>query len=472
MTPMIVRGVPRSLQKDAWWMAADSQTGVGRSEAVTPRPWWILVLLVAVVDVLALRTALGLGFVIAILSVGAATHWALRETVSTRRALVAWAVLGVSVIPAIDLVQFLSFVISIAGLLFFAGILSGPRWVRAAIRIPFWGAAQSLRDVRAAELRGPSKSLVLDWLLSVGIGAVFLMLLVFANPLVETWFTQFNYDNVPSFDRAIMWVIVAALIWPMLRLAQMNLHKQLATAPIKHTSVAYVNKRSVLRALIVFNVIFAVQSLLDIGYLWGGVRLPDGMNYATYAHRGAYPLMVTALLAGGFALVAQPWLDGRFMRGLFLVWVAQTVLLVVSSILRLDLYVGVYGMTHLRFAAFVWMSVVALGLIVLVIQIVQRQSTRWMLIRAFGIGAFAVYICSLVNVTGYVARHHLTVGPLDEYYVCSLDGAAMVEIARHADGMCDVFAQHLDAPQGLRDWGFRNARLRRSLALTKSEPNL
>ena len=52
-----------------------------------------------------------------------------------------------------------------------------------------------------------------------------------------------------------------------------------------------------------FNALFAVQTVLDLTYLWGGVALPDGMTYATYAHRGAYPLIVTALLAAGFVLV-------------------------------------------------------------------------------------------------------------------------------------------------------------------------
>lgn len=33
MTPMTVRGLPRSLSKDAWWIAADSQSGVGRAFA-------------------------------------------------------------------------------------------------------------------------------------------------------------------------------------------------------------------------------------------------------------------------------------------------------------------------------------------------------------------------------------------------------------------------------------------------------
>ena len=64
-------------------------------------------------------------------------------------------------------------------------------------------------------------------------------------------------------------------------------------------------KAAILRSLIVFNLMFAVQTMLDAAYLWGGVALPDGMSYASYAHRGAYPLIVTALLAAGFVLVAM-----------------------------------------------------------------------------------------------------------------------------------------------------------------------
>ena len=45
----------------------------------------------------------------------------------------------------------------------------------------------------------------------------------------------------------------------------------------------------------VFNALFAVQSVSDLAYLWGGMRLPEGLSYADYAHRGAYPLIVTAL---------------------------------------------------------------------------------------------------------------------------------------------------------------------------------
>ncbi|MDG1377436.1 MAG: DUF4173 domain-containing protein [Yoonia sp.] len=467
MTPMTVRGLPRSLSKDAWWIAADSQSGVGRGGVVPSRPWWLLELVVALVDACLFHSHLGLGFVAAIFSVAAAAHFVLRRDVSSLRALVAWAVLIAALLPAVDLVQWLSFALAFIGLAVFAGLISGPRWGQAARRLLAHGLGQWVRDMRAAELRGPSRRLVLDWAMPVVVGVVFVGLMATANPLVENWMSQFDLRQGPDIERVIFWAVVALIAWPFLRLAQMNLHFVSVKSARKPVSVAYLNPRSVLRALIVFNVIFAVQTVMDLGYLWGGVRLPEGMTYANYAHRGAYPLMVTALLAGAFALAAQPWLDSRKMRVLLLVWVGQTVMLVISSILRLDLYVDVYGLTLMRFAAFIWMSVVALGLIVLVMQTVQRQSTGWMLTRAFG----AVYLCLLVNVSGFVARHQLTVGPLDAGYVCSLRDGAAVEVARFAPDLCidRYYDLTVYPPQGWRDWGFRNARLRRSLDVIKAE---
>ncbi len=51
------------------------------------------------------------------------------------------------------------------------------------------------------------------------------------------------------------------------------------------------------------------------------------MSYAEYAHRGAYPLVFTALLAGVFVLVSfRPGgaaQRSRWARGLVQLWIAQ-----------------------------------------------------------------------------------------------------------------------------------------------------
>ncbi len=60
--------------------------------------------------------------------------------------------------------------------------------------------------------------------------------------------------------------------------------------------------------------------------------------------------------------------QSKVIRPLVYLWVAQNVMLVISSILRLDLYVQTYLLTYWRVAAFIWMLLVAAGLLFIVAQ--------------------------------------------------------------------------------------------------------
>ena len=151
-------------------------------------------------------------------------------------------------------------------------------------------------------------------------------------------------------------------------------------SPADAGSVDFLGIATILRSLILFNLLFAVQTILDVIYLWGNAALPADITYAAYAHRGAYPLIVTALLAAGFVLIAMkpggPAEQSTVIRPLVYLWVAQNVMLVISSILRLDLYVQIYLLTYWRIAAFVWMLLVAIGLVLIVARIALRRSDR------------------------------------------------------------------------------------------------
>ncbi len=467
---MVVRGVPARLAKDGWWLDDE-----------TPRPKWmlggLLGLCVVLADQMLWSRVPGLGFVVWVLAIGIAVHVTLWADITKERGLRAWALLLVALVPAVDLVQFTSAMIALAGLLGFAAYMVLGRWdapviVRAMLRLPMAGAVRVAVDALALRISVPSgstlRAVVFDWGLPLGIGAVFIGLMIFANPLLDRWLLELTrFERGMSWDdfvRMLFWVLIACAVWPFLRLTDMaeTLCKTpVARAPMRSTGL--LNARSVIRALVVFNLIFAVQSLLDIGYLWGGVTLPEGMTYATYAHRGAYPLMLTALLAGLFALMSGPLLQERsLVRGLMYLWVGQTVLLVLSSILRLDLYVDAYGLTRLRFAAIIWMVVVALGLVLMIMQLVGRQSIGWFVIRAAGLGLLAVYVSSLVNVDGLIARNGLARAKPDYHYICNLGPGAAVAIRQ--SGACIHGGLGWGPEDDWREWGYRHARLRHSLA--------
>ncbi|PJI92960.1 uncharacterized protein DUF4173 [Yoonia maricola] len=477
---MVVRGVPHRIVKDAWWLDdADPPKGV--------RAGPVLILALLLADVLIWGFRPGLGLAVWLFAVATAILLTIVRTLTFDRFLKAVAVLVVTTLPLIEVVQFGTIVIAVHGLLIFGVMVTVERWEavnlwRAAIRIPGYGLVQTIRDGLAMRVSVPSKGsfqeALFDWALPVGIGGVFLVLFAAANPLVDQWllsFTQIDTSFLPRIERVMFWGFIALAIWPLLRLTTMMPALTKAKSNrLRGLRSGFLTERSVGRALVVFNLIFLVQTTLDLGYLWGGFALPEGMTYAEYAHRGAYPLLVTALLAGVFALLAQPYLGiGSGVRRLLYFWIAQNVILVISSILRLDLYVDVYGLTRLRFAAFVWMVVVALGLVLIIMQLIGRHSVGWFLQRAFGLGVLAIYLCNLVNIDGYIARHNLADDRDNDYYLCGLSEGAAPAIRAHqltiGTEICDPYRVQVSQRDDWREWGYRNARLHRSLATMEIE---
>ena len=434
-------------------------------------------------DVLAWHAYPGLGVVAFIVTVACAA-----QALWGRFEWQAWVILALSLFPAIEVFGALSIMFALLGLSAFCAVQVCGGWgdtrrvVAATVRFPLEGNMQSCRDIWGIardETRLRQSALGLfgglrDWMIPLVLGSTFVLLFAMANPVIDDWIVQIwpeNGPTLPPLERFMFWVFAAGFAWPMLRLRAVSSRLFPSAAPRRPEPVRLLREGSTLRSLITFNAIFAVQTCLDIAYLSGGVSLPDGITYAAYAHRGAYPLLLTALLAGGFALIAQPWLKGRpVLRWLLLIWVGQNVILVISSILRLDLYVDFYGLTRLRFAAFVWMALVALGLLLMMWQVLREWPVGWLVQQSAALGALALFLVSLTNVDGRIAHHNLSmnVAGFDAVYLCGLSEGALPAIRQHevrtGKRFCDGRAPFLRQPLDWREWGYRNARLRHKLS--------
>ena len=99
--------------------------------------------------------------------------------------------------------------------------------------------------------------------------------------------------------------------------------------------------------------------------------------------------------------------QSRLIRPLVLLWTGQNILLVISSIFRLDLYVAAYSLTYLRLAAFIWMLLVAVGLLLMLIQIKLKKPNSW-LVTANAISlALVLYGCCFINAPRLVASYNV-----------------------------------------------------------------
>jgi hypothetical protein len=254
------------------------------------------------------------------------------------------------------------------------------------------------------KMRAGGRNLVLVWAVPAVFGLAFLWLFAEANPLVADLVNQLEWLIVRDLmnpQRMTFWLVMLGFVWPLVHVRTRRSKAKAANGVADSASLSFADSflsdASILRALILFNLLFAAQSAMDFAYLVNGFALPKGMTYAAYAHRGAYPLVVTALLAAVFVLVTLR--EGGtaekspLLRGLLLVFMAQNILLVLSSVYRLKLYVEIYSLTLLRVSAFIWMGLVILGLALIIVRMLQRRSNGWLVGVNLAALALTLYAC-------------------------------------------------------------------------------
>jgi hypothetical protein len=302
----------------------------------------------------------------------------------------------------------------------------GWRWAQRLVVHGVLSALGPVRDLLIASrarrrrgtisVRGKAFILILPLIGS----AVFLSLFAQANPLIGDMLARLTIG--PEFDivsivRAAFWCVVFTAMWSVLRPPRFRLWPKFRM-PGGDVALPGVGIASVTLSLLAFNLIFALQNGLDLAFLWSGAPLPDGMTLAEYAHRGAYPLIATALLAGLFVLVTlrpgAATAASRPIRLLVTLWIAQNLLLVASTMLRTMDYVLAYSLTGLRIAALIWMGLVALGLALICYRLLRGKSAAWLINANLAAVALVLAGCSWVDLGAVAAtwnvRHAREVG--------------------------------------------------------------
>lgn len=310
--------------------------------------------------------------------------------------------------------------------------------IHAAGAIP--GPILDARRLFAAPRRGAMRFDPFDLLrlliLPVAGSLVFIALFATANPLIQQGLGRLSLPSINP-GRTAFWALMTMVVWHPLRPRALATRFDLTdVGPTRRDT----DPRTIILSLAAFNIIFALQNALDLVFLWSGASLPDGVSLADYAHRGAYPLIATALLAGLFVIVfLRPGSlasTAPRVRWLVTAWVVQNILLVSSSILRTIDYVDVYSLTVWRIAALAWMGLVALGLALICIRLLKGKSAAW-LINTNAAAAAAVLAAAAIIDLGAVAaqwnvRHAQQAGgrgaPIDLCYLVSLGDSALLPL--------------------------------------------
>jgi hypothetical protein len=253
-------------------------------------------------------------------------------------------------------------------------------------------------------------------------GAVFLGLLAVSNPAIENalymlqaidiiWLWN-QITSVISMWSLFIFASVAMLLWPAVKrsavLQRVNLWQD-GDSPGWY--LTFFKPSAVISTLILLNLLFAVQNLLDLKYVWLTGELPLGFSQVEYVRRGAYSLIVTVLLAAVFVVFALRKnslpANNKFVRFLVYAWIAQNMALVASSAQRTMTYINDTGWTELRVSALLWMGLVCFGLAAVVWRVWKNLGTVWLVNANFAAAAVLLAGCCVFNLQGFVAERNV-----------------------------------------------------------------
>jgi len=483
-------------------------TALPARESSLPFKLAIAFALAALADWLFYGQAIGISAVIFALALACGAAVANFADIDRRRLSLPCFALLAGLVPAIEEPNALALAFAILALSYAlfrttnAAADSPGRFALACRDLFVIGPLRFFRDaVGMVSLPGLASGLTV-WFIPLVLGGFFIVLFATANPIIENWIRELSPDNTAShvgFERILFWIAAISLVWPFVHVwwgTRPEVAASSAEPVVEDQATAselfeLLGAAAILRSLLLFNLVFAVQSALDLIYLWGNAELPAGITYASYAHRGAYALILTALLAAGFVLAAMrpggPAREVKAIRPLVYLFVAQNILLVASSILRLDLYVQIYLLTYWRVAAFIWMLLVALGLVLIVARIALERSNRW-LIRTNLIGLTAVlYACSLTNFAAIIATYNVSHSreaagqgvTIDIDYLFQLGPQALPAINKAIQlrafdptliSRRDCLQRRANDTTSWRAWDFRSWRLQRYMSIPR-EPS-
>jgi len=367
-------------------------------------------------------TGLGVGiYALVLLTVVLLLNRKSLKSVPARAVVAANAVLGLSLINSPSILSITLYALLLATILIFAkrervtdavlwvkdvaisvtGILS--QWYRDHIKIG------KLRQKKALKINLSLRYAALPALLTIS----FCFLFAKANPVISDILDEIDFQffgQLLSPARWAGWLLITITIWGILR-PKFSLAVN-SIAPPKEINLDYwLNRNSIIVSLVVFNALFAVQNILDISFLWSGEPIPNGMTYAEYAHTGAYPLILTTVLAAIYVLITFGENSKKYQspaaKAWIFAWIAQNIFLVSSSINRNIHYIEAYSLTYLRCAALIWMGLVAVGLMLIIIRIQLDRKNIWLINMNISTLAFTLYICSFINFGGIIADYNV-----------------------------------------------------------------
>lgn len=218
--------------------------------------------------------------------------------------------------------------------------------------------------------------------------------------------------------------------------------------------------------LVLLNLLLLVVNVLDLYYLWITGELPSGMTYSESVHQGTTNMIISIVIAiliilfffrGHINFSAQ----SKAIKAMAILWIAQNIMVLVSTGFRNYLYVAEYNLTYRRIGVYIWLVLTLVGLITTFIKIYGKK-TNWYLFRSNGWAFYIVLVLfACQNWDLVITKFNIQKSKhVDKYYLLSLESPAVIPelLALPADsnklpeGIPAEYESRFTAYRDYKDW--------------------
>lgn len=217
----------------------------------------------------------------------------------------------------------------------------------------------------------------------------------------------FRFSTLPgALWRVLRWAVLGLVLFSLLRSLRDADRAESKFRFPEAVPGAAVPVTVVLAAL---NAVYAVFVFIQFAYLFGGVETAAmAGGFAEYARSGFFQLVkVSAVNLATLLLAVRllPEKGGAVARGLGIVLVVFTGVLLVSAAYRMGLYISVYGLSVKRLLTLWAMAVIAVSMVLAAVKLVVRpfRLYRWLFLA----GLILWLALSAMNIHAVVADYNV-----------------------------------------------------------------
>lgn len=185
---------------------------------------------------------------------------------------------------------------------------------------------------------------------------------------------------------------------------------------------------------VLLNVMLFLVNVLDLVYIWAGKGLPEEVTYSDFLRQGVGAIILSIFIAITIILFffrshLNFFEKNKAIKILVLFWIIQNAFMIVSTILRNNMYIAEYSLTYKRIGVYVWLAVCLSGLAITFMKVMYRK-TNWFLITKNGWALYFTFIfLSLFNWDLIIANTNIKNSrTLDKYYLLDLNASVLPKV--------------------------------------------